>query len=266
MNFFKPAHPSPMEIQKNNKGFEMKLISKILLFFLPACLSWGHARLVTPTPRNNNAGIKTGPCGGLARSATPLQVQGGQTLTVMWEETVNHPGRFLFSLSLANDLDFQNNLLATIPDQQNSGTDLPHRYQTTLTIPNINCDSCTLQMIQSMEENPAAPTYYYSCADLVITQTGSQPSPSPMPMPSLDQSSFSSSLPSGSSKVSFGQGCGVVKSANDHDDLNFRIAVILLFLIPAFVWGSAHRHYRTITFRPRCKQSNLNKPRPVRFE
>lgn len=141
--------------------------------------AWSHARLTYPVPRNNNAGIKVGPCGGLARSTSPILLQGGKSLTILWEETVDHPGRYIFSLSMGNDLNFQQNILAIVSDQQNSGSSLPHRFQTTVTVPNIECSACTLQMIQSMEENPAAPNYYYSCADVVIAKSSEKPKPEP---------------------------------------------------------------------------------------
>lgn len=125
----------------------------------------GHARLVTPTPRSNDSGIKSGPCGGLARSANPTVLLGGQSLAISWQETVNHPGKFLFALSMAND-SFTQNLISVTDNQDGGG--LPHNFSTVVQIPNVNCDSCTIQMIQSMEENPNAPTYYYSCADIRI--------------------------------------------------------------------------------------------------
>jgi len=97
-------------------------------------------------------------------------VQGGQSLAISWQETVNHPGKFLFALSMANDSFTQN--LASVTDNQNGGG-LPHSYSTIVAIPNINCDTCTIQMIQSMEENPNAPSYYYSCADIrIVASTG----------------------------------------------------------------------------------------------
>ena len=101
-------------------GLAMMKLPISFLLLLSASFGYGHARLMSPTPRNNNAGIKTGPCGGIARSATPMVVTGGQTLTVLWEETINHPGKFIFSLSLANDQGFQNNVLATVLDRASS--------------------------------------------------------------------------------------------------------------------------------------------------
>ena len=43
-------------------------------------------------------------------------------------------------------------------------------YQTDLTLPNMTCADCTIQLIQVMLEDPARPKNYYSCADLSLTR------------------------------------------------------------------------------------------------
>lgn len=140
-------------------------ISALLICFSTDVLA--HSRLKASDMikiRGTNPGIKVGPCGGLARVA-PAVINPGSTITVYWEETVYHPGRFEFYFSEAGDSNFV--LLKTI--QNNSaGTPLPHQFNTTLTLPNKTCDACTLQMIQVMTENPAAPTNYYSCSDMQL--------------------------------------------------------------------------------------------------
>lgn len=213
----------------------MKYFNFFIMIFTSS-ICWGHARLTSPTPRNNNAGIKAGPCGGLAKSAVPTIVQGGQMLTVQWEETINHPGRFIFSLSPANDIGFESQVLATIVDNQNAGVALPHRYQAQIMMPNMNCPNCTLQMIQSMEENPAAPSYYYSCADINIT-TSSVPPTNPPPTGNVE-SIQNSTIPSQQfDRVKFGQGCGTVKSVNSADiNLISLFVFFLTLLMPILTW------------------------------
>lgn len=165
-------------------------ISSLMLASVSALVLWSshadaHARLkssVEIVPRSTNAGIKTGPCGGLPRSANPPYVAPGSTITVTWEETIQHPGRFEFSYSTAGDANFV--LLKTVPDTQDGTADLPHQYSTTLTIPSTPCSGCTIQMIQVMTENPANPTYYYSCSDITtMNTTGPTPTPGPQPTP-----------------------------------------------------------------------------------
>ena len=101
---------------------------------------------------------------------------------VDWLETIQHPGRFEIYLSRANDAAFT--LLATIPDNQNSSNDLPHVFNAMVQLPNVTCTNCTLQLIQVMTENPAAPTYYYACADITL-QSAVVVTPSPTPTPVL---------------------------------------------------------------------------------
>lgn len=129
---------------------------------------FAHTRLKagqTLVPRSTSDSLKSGPCGGLARTATPTILQAGQTITVNWEETVNHPGHFEFRFSPAAETDWV--LLKSIADGQNAGA-TPHQYSTQLTLPSMACTDCTIQLIQVMEENPVNPSYYYSCADIVL--------------------------------------------------------------------------------------------------
>ncbi len=168
----------------------MKIL--IILSILFSSNAFSHARLradgITP-PRNNNAGLKTGPCGGVARTNSSVTLTAGSTITLTWEEVVQHPGSYEFSISLANDQNFVR--LKVVPDTQDNGNDLPHQYSTTLDIPNVVCDACTLQMIQVMTENPNNPRNYYSCADIKIVAGNTPPEdempapvpPTPMPAP-----------------------------------------------------------------------------------
>ena len=164
--------------------------SRLLFVFLVIAVSFfgvkvfAHARLKPLgglVPRSSNAGIKVGPCGGYPRTSNPVVFSPGQTITVEWEETINHPGRFEFYFSSANETNFQ--LLKTVIDTQDTGA-LPHQYSTTLTLPNASCNDCTLQMIQVMTENPQSPSLYFSCADLKLQSAGSPPTPGPSPAPS----------------------------------------------------------------------------------
>ncbi len=155
------------------------LISICLLLF--SSLGHTHARLKANSSvkiRSTSDGIKTGPCGGLPRSPTPTILAAGQTVTVDWEETIYHPGRFEIYFSTANDQNFT--LLKTIPQNQNN-QNLPHQFSTTVTLPNVACQACTLQLIQVMLENPNVPTYYYSCADMQLNAAANTPNPTPTP-------------------------------------------------------------------------------------
>lgn len=209
----------------------MKIIFALTLF-LPS-LAWSHARLISPVPRNNNAGIKTGPCGGLARG-TPLTLTAGANLTVQWEETIQHPGRYYISFSPANDQGFENNRLATIIDTQDTPVTGPtHKYSTNIVVPNVPCETCTLQLIQSMEENPQAPTFYYSCADIRIVSASTGGG---------NSSQGSSAAQNPTSKV--GGGCGTVSqqaASPQNPTANGALFLVLPFLVGSTLNLIAHR-------------------------
>ena len=204
--------------------FQGTAVFSFVLLMSAATIVSAHTRLTYPTPRNSNSGIKSGPCGGLLPTVSPTIITGGQPLTITWEETINHPGKFLFALATANDADFQSHPLAVVIDTQNDGQ-TPHTYATTVTIPNMNCDTCSIQLIQSMEENPNAPTYYYSCADVKIVAVGTTAGASPVQGQGVSVGKAAPSM----------AGCGLVKS----DDLmppppsmKLVLLIALLFLIP----------------------------------
>jgi MYXO-CTERM domain-containing protein len=147
----------------------------------------GHARLTQPTPRSHADDIKDFN-GGLARcadepSSVPATTRAsGSLLRVTWDETVNHPGCFLFSLRVQQDGEFQE--LANIkhssapptPTAQN-----PRKYSADIQLPEVLCDHCVLLMRQIMlgsETDPCPPASipanvsYYSCADLKLVTPG----------------------------------------------------------------------------------------------
>ncbi len=151
----------------------------VAMTLLWSTFSFAHARLKASNevmPRSTNAGVKVGPCGGYARAVSPPVLAPGQTITVNWEEVIDHPGRYEFYFSSASDQNFM--LLATIPDTATGA--LPHQYTTQLTLPNVTCTDCTLQMIQVMTENPNMPSLYFSCADMKL-EAGAQPTATPAP-------------------------------------------------------------------------------------
>ncbi|MDR2215619.1 MAG: hypothetical protein LBE59_07245 [Nevskiaceae bacterium] len=158
---------------------------------------------------------KTGPCGGSNTDwGTPTyavtKVTGGQKLRVKWQETVYHPGFYRIALAVNSMYELppdpvaqtrkneerggiewsvsatiaENPVPPVIADGLNvhrerpaQGTRLP-AFETDITVPNINCKSCTLQVVQFMEEhgfnNPGGYTYHH-CANLEITADKSKP-------------------------------------------------------------------------------------------
>lgn len=198
----------------------MKFVNALLILF-SGSLAWGHAHITSPTPRDTNPGIKTGPCGPMAKSTNPVVVTAGSVMTINWQETINHPGKYIFTWLNETDAPMVGQTAVMIPDNANGTADLPHNYQTQLTVPNTPCNNCALQLVQSMEENPAAPTFYYSCVDVRITAlAGTTPTPTvPSVTPPVTSGPGTNVLNQSSTgysgeKVVVGGGCGSVTMKN----------------------------------------------------
>ncbi len=160
-----------------------------LVFLSMTARALAHSRQISPVPRNNNAGLKTPPCGGVPAGTDTSKYQvleAGQTYVMTLEETIQHPGKFIYNL-----LDRNGNQMAslvTVTDDINRGTK-------TVSVPLdpskgvVPCADCILQLIQRMEENPANPTFYYSCADVKIVPAGSNAPALPAPVVPSDDGS-----------------------------------------------------------------------------
>lgn len=137
-----------------------------------------HLDLLTPTPRTKS--LKQGPCGagpGDPRGPTVATFKPGEKIMLTWNEYVDHPGHF----RVAFDDDGQDIfvdpegfddvsggpgvLLDGIADK--NGGD----YAIEVTLPNIECDNCVLQVIQVMSDKPPygdGNDMYYQCADIAL--------------------------------------------------------------------------------------------------
>ena len=145
---------------------------------------------------------KLGPCGGTSEDpGTPTgavtAVAGGSLLSVRVSERVYHPGHFRIALSVLHRSELP-------PDPEDVTRQGPHgpisvsgkveqnpkppilvdglwdhhvripnqEFATQVKLPNINCDRCSLQVIQFMEQhavNPDGRFTYHHCADLRIS-------------------------------------------------------------------------------------------------
>lgn len=132
-----------------------------------------HITLVSPAPRA--ADQKAGPCGaaGSTRGSKVTTYQPGETITVEWDETVDHPGHYRIAFDDSGDDSFQNpstpddNFPQTLADQIQDRAGGGH-YTQQITLPNISCTSCTLQLMQVMTTSVPYNSFYYQCADLVL--------------------------------------------------------------------------------------------------
>ena len=138
------------------------VIAVLAAVLVPPSLS-AHVRMLTPKPRSTDT-VKIGPCGGIPRTKKPTYFVAGQEITVEWEEYTDHPGYHRILWSPGSDKNFVV-LLDNIPDKVKP-TGASAMYSSTVTLPDTPGVDGTLQLIQVMTENPAAPTLYFACADI----------------------------------------------------------------------------------------------------
>jgi hypothetical protein len=176
----------------------------------------GHFKLLEPASRlvedQRGDPQKLGPCGGTSAAAgTPTGIVnsavGGSKLHIKVQETIYHPGFYRVSLAVkaldelpadpvavTRDTEkgpwsisgaIQSNpQMPVLADGLNShrtrpaaGTQLPP-FETDVQLPNINCEKCTLQIVQFMEDhgyNKDGGYTYHHCADVKITADPAKP-------------------------------------------------------------------------------------------
>lgn len=182
------------------------LALSVLAGLLGASEAQAHIAMMSPTPRYSD--LKYGPCGrGGAMDVRTNKVttfKPGETITVTWQETVPHPGhyriafdpdgqRFTDPTSFTDVAPRMYVLKDDIADK--TGTQM---YTDTVTLPNIECTNCTLQLLQVMTDKAPygnGDDLYYQCADIVLradrdmaAQPADLASPADMSTPDLAMS------------------------------------------------------------------------------
>ena len=154
-----------------------------------------HFNLVMPPPADSatDGGKGAPPCGPTAASNVVTSVQGGHAITLAVDETVLHPGWYRVALSINSRSELPADPMVTVSGgnstnaaymttpvfpvladhlfNHTSGT-TPIHYTMSLTLPNVTCTKCTLQVIEFMNmhgSNPGGGYFYHHCADLKIT-------------------------------------------------------------------------------------------------
>lgn len=158
-----------------------------------------HIELIEPAPRYVLPANKSCPCGDgdsnrtcqvtAAESTDPNRstnvttFEAGSTITIVVEEYIDHAGRMrvAFDPDGADLADFNDDILLDIPDPDDRTITQanPYRWELEVTLPDMTCENCTLQVIQAMHgdtENPVldpAPlSTYYTCADIQLVAQG----------------------------------------------------------------------------------------------
>jgi hypothetical protein len=161
----------------------------VLLF---AANGFAHIDLTSPAPRiggRPDTYLKTGPCGQQSNARVPskaLTLRPGQQLTLVWDEYIQHGGYYRIAVDLDGDDSFSSrdpagiNAATDDPSLLNAGEDeivldymkdmdpSTNHFERTVTLPDEECDNCTLQVIQFMYGSSAARSTYHQCVDLVL--------------------------------------------------------------------------------------------------
>ncbi|HEY0136769.1 MAG TPA: SCE4755 family polysaccharide monooxygenase-like protein [Nannocystis sp.] len=139
-----------------------------------------HIHVTSPVSRGTQQ--KEGPCGGGAgdtRGEVVHSFRPGQTIVVEWDETVDHPGHFRISFDADGQDDFVDPASFTDLDGNAAilidGIADGHggSYRQEVTLPAVECDRCTLQVVQVMTDKPPygdGNDLYYQCVDLVLSE------------------------------------------------------------------------------------------------
>jgi len=160
-------------------------------------LAHAHLALVSHDSRygGGSAEIKQGPCGisGMGRSANVYTYESGTTITVEWNEYIDHPGHFRIAFDDDGDDDFtkppclsncdsRSMVIGVAPADYTDPTVLIDGIASTteggrtsydVTLPDVECNNCTLQVIQVMTDKPpyepsGGNDLYFQCIDLVL--------------------------------------------------------------------------------------------------
>ena len=144
-----------------------------------------HVTLTSPKPRT--LANKAPPCGAASstRGTNVTEFGPGETITVEWDETVDHPGHYRIAFDDDGDDVFQNpnnpndnfpfTLMEPIADKSGG------HYTQQITLPTTLCTNCTLQLMQIMTVQVPYNSFYYQCADISIVEGGGSGSGSDTP-------------------------------------------------------------------------------------
>jgi len=178
----------------------------LLISLLVPSIASAHISLTYPPPRS--ADQKAQVCGAVnsMRGTNITTLAPGATIMVMWKETIDHPGHyrisfdddgqdFIIPLSEATNTEGMPNVIDDmIADIQGNLPAGGRVYMQQITLPNIECSNCTLQVTQLMTDklpysaDATSDDIYYQCADIQLSNApaGGDAGIDPMPEAGVD--------------------------------------------------------------------------------
>jgi uncharacterized protein (TIGR03382 family) len=176
----------------------MRSVVAIALLGISGSIAHAHIHLMQPLSRTDEPlgdPQKMENCGDptITRTARVTTYKPGETITVNWQETIEHPGWFRIAFQ-ANGEGFRAPPPANGPNSAGTASNYPTEDRTGMvdatdgslvlkdripdgtltaqvTLPNMECTNCTLQLIQVMTQTA---TYefvndvYFQCADITL--------------------------------------------------------------------------------------------------
>ncbi len=165
-----------------------------ILVLAPAA-AWAHFKFLEPPSAlvTEDGGKGAPPCGAGIPSGVVTKALGGHPLTVRLLEFIPHPGHYRIALAVNSQAEIPADADAVVKDGKSvsapidgnpkipvladgvfvhASTPRNTEWKTDVTLPNLNCGKCTLQVTEFMAEhgpNPGGGYYYHHCADLQIT-------------------------------------------------------------------------------------------------
>jgi len=144
-----------------------------------------HIEISSHITRHGKNQQKVGPCGAEDEGGPGDNIyvyEPGETVAIAWHEFVDHPGHYRVSFAEAGDDEFVDPATA---DERYSNdavlldgiddVDGVDAYEVEVTLPQVECDACTIQIVQVMTDK--APygdgnDLYYHCVDVQLVTGG----------------------------------------------------------------------------------------------
>jgi MYXO-CTERM domain-containing protein len=143
-----------------------------------------HIEIVSHTTRFGPEMQKQAPCG-VAGASEPGEVYvyaPGATVHIAWHEFIDHPGHYRIAFDNQGDDDFPTPTSAddryanaTVLIDGIADEDGVHDYGVDVTLPDIECERCTIQVIQVMTDKPPfgdGNDVYFHCIDVALSVGG----------------------------------------------------------------------------------------------
>jgi Copper acquisition factor BIM1-like len=132
----------------------------------------GHVRIDFPTPRSSATGLKLpAPCGGVAQSSYRSLAVEGAPLSIVFTETVHHPGYFNLSWAANSgptEASFETKDYCWLDEGHSNNVQTQKISVTPLASQCAPGGFCTVRIIQFMSDSSST---YFSCSDIQLVNS-----------------------------------------------------------------------------------------------